>query len=91
VRVLCVPRVRVGLCSLQYLRTMKLPEAIHRKRKRLYTASELAGVLGVSKSTVERIERDCDSVHPRVLRAYLALLGWRVRISPKDRRTQEEG
>ncbi len=84
-RVVLVPRTRT-----RYICAVRLPETLLRKRRRLYSQAEIARIVGVAQTVVSELERDCDRVRPETLRAYLSVLGWRVRISPKDRRTGGE-
>lgn len=66
----------------------KLPDVVVRKRKRIYTQSEIASQLGVSERTVQRLER-CP-VPSRVLR-YLDLIGYQVAFYPRRKDKTDEG
>lgn len=76
----CVPRARVS-----YLWAMLMPQPALRKRRRMYTQSEIGRALGVSRNTVGRMEKDVSTVSLTTLSRYLALIGWRIRIGPKVR------
>jgi len=57
----------------------RLAARVIRKRKRLYTQSEIASALGVSVSTIKRIEaRPLDPLLTR----YLSLVGYNVAFYP---------
>ena len=68
-------------CAGVYLRGMsqRMPGRVKRKRARLFTQAELARALGVSRSTVQRIEA---APFPPELLAYLRLVGYRVTFNP---------
>ncbi len=61
---------------------MHLPTKLLAKRRRLFTAQELAKEIGVSRNTVGKMEKDPLSVKGHTLRSYLLALGWRVRVAP---------
>lgn len=65
---------------------MQVPQKVKERRRRLYTAEEFGQLIGVSGSTVERLERDALSVRARTLRSYLLAMGWRLRVVKDFRR-----
>lgn len=65
---------------------MQLPEAVKRKRARLYSQKECAKLLGVCRRTIQSIEGNERPVSVELLGRYLALMGWRIRIGPRNRK-----
>lgn len=64
---------------------MPLDARIIRKRKRLYTREQLAALLGVSPTTIGRLERD---PIPRLLASYLYAVGYKVAYYPNRKRDE---
>lgn len=58
------------------------------KRRRLFTAQELAKEIGVRRNTIGKLEKDPLSGKGATLRKHYLLLGWRLRFAqePTDRR-----
>lgn len=61
---------------------MQLPDKLKAKRRRLFTAEQIAQHVGVSRATIHKLEKDPLSVKGHTLRSYLLTLGWRVRVAP---------
>ena len=66
---------------------MQLPSKVISKRRLLFTTEELAGRIGVTRNTIGKLEKDPLAVRGHTLRAYLLLLGWRMKFA-KDFRAR---
>lgn len=73
--------------SIPSFRAMQLPAKVIEKRRRLFGVGEIAHQIEVSASTIRKLERDPLAVQGRTLRAYLLLLGWRLRVAKDFRRS----
>jgi len=64
---------------------MHLPRKVLALRRYLYSTEEFAERIGVSRNTVLKLEKDPLSVKGTTLRAYLHLLGWRLKVAKRFR------
>jgi len=70
---------------------MHLPRKVLAERRYLYFTEEFAERIGVSRNTVLKLEKDPLSVKGTTLRAYLRLLGWRIKVAKAYRSSTLDG